>query len=123
MVLTLSSLCRFFSFGATGKKKSIVAANTVGVTGLGLPVSSHIHQQLNLSCGTTARRRNSIGDRSLSGSPPDPQQPVTVATTSLLLASSSATTAAASAGITSAQANTSTGSSSTPGDDCDTPYR
>ncbi|KAI9562847.1 hypothetical protein GHT06_010302 [Daphnia sinensis] len=121
---------RFFSFGATGKKKSIVAA-TSGITGMGLPVGNM--QQLNLSCGSSAiRRRGSVGERSLSGSPPDhPHQQtlgVSATNTSLLLASSSATTAAASAGINSSPAIGSSAGSCTnvsmaPSDECDTPYR
>nr|CAH0111921.1 unnamed protein product [Daphnia galeata] len=120
---------RFFSFGAPGKKKSIVAA-TSGVSGMGLPLGNL--QQLNFSCGSGAmsRRRGSIGERSLSGSPPDHQQTVGVSATntSLLLASSSATTAAASAGINSSSAMSSSAGSCAnisiaPGDDCDTPYR
>lgn len=116
---------RFFSFGATGKKKSIVAVSS-GVSGL----SVGNMQQLNLGCGggTIARqRRGSVGERSLSGSPPDhPPQPVSVAaaTTSLILASSSATTAAASAGINSNPASSGSGTTtSAPSDECDTPYR
>ncbi|XP_046641795.1 uncharacterized protein LOC124327032 isoform X1 [Daphnia pulicaria] len=122
---------RFFSFGATGKKKSIVAA-TSGVSAIGLPLGNL--QQLNLSCGSSAiRRRGSVGERSLSGSPPDhPHQQTGVGpsatNTSLLLASSSANTAAASAGINSSSAMSSTAGSCAnisiaPGDECDTPYR
>ena len=116
---------RFFSFGATGKKKSIVAA-TSGVGTIGNM------QQLSLACGSSTRRRGSGGERSLSGSPPDHAQTasgsVSTTGTSLLLASSSATTAAASAGINSSAAITPSGGSgatcsSAPSDDCDTPYR
>lgn len=121
-------LIRFFSFGATGKKKSIVAA-TSGMSGIGLPTGNM--QQLNLSCGSSGiRRRGSVGERSLSGSPPDHQHTLGVSSTntSLLLASSSATTAAASAGINSSSAiGSAAGScaniSTAPGDECEAPYR